>query len=101
MKSPNGLDFIRNLMPPVDDWENETWYEAVLEKHDATVEKTDDWWWSLCWRHGTMGLNTDNEIRARKMAALFIELWLRGFAASFADHIVSGFNLWLDLQEGT
>jgi len=99
MKSPGGQDFVRGLLTPVDDWENEMWYEAVLKEHEATVEKTDKYWWSLGWRHGTMGFNTDNEIRARKMAALFIELWMRGFSASFADHIVSGFDLWLDIQE--
>ncbi len=103
VKNLGGQDFIHNLMPNVDDWKDgkcDVWdYEAVLKEHDATVEQSDEYWWSLCWRHGTMGFNTDNEVHARKMAALFIELWMRGFAASFADHIVSGFSMWLELQE--
>lgn len=103
LKSQGGQDVIRELMTDVDDWKDgkcDSWnYEAVLDANDATVEKTDEYWWSLDWRHGTMGINMDNEVHARKMASLFIELWLRGFSASFADHIVSGFGMWLDLQE--
>jgi hypothetical protein len=91
-------------MPRVDDWVDgkpDAWdYNAVLKKHEASVDRTDSWWHTLGWKHGSIGLNTEHETHARKGAALFIELWTRGFAASFADKIVDGFLSFLELQEG-
>jgi len=97
MASPKGRDFVRNLLPKADNWPE--WdYEAVLRANEATVEKDGDYWWTLGWRHGSMGINADDEVIARKSAAMFIELWLRGLTASFADNVAHGYAMWLELQ---
>jgi len=99
IQSHGGVDFVRKLLPKVDNWPD--WdYEAVLEKHKATVEKGDHYWWYLGWRHGSLGLNVDDEVIARKSAAVFIELFQRGFVCSFADNLAHGFAMWLELQAG-
>ncbi len=105
LKSPGGVKFVRSLMPTLDDWVDgkpDAWdYEAVLVAHDAKVVecKPVDHGWSLGWRHGSMHIGAGSEIHAKKAAALFIEIWLRGVAASFADKIVTGFILWLEWSE--
>ncbi len=105
LKNPKGVDFVRNLMPKLDDWidgKPDAWdYEAVLAAHDATVVECEpvNHGWSLGWRHGSMHVQAGSEIHARKAAALFIELWLRGVSASFGDQIMTGFILNLEFQE--
>jgi len=97
LESPKGQDFVRQRLPTLDNWPE--WdYEAVLRKNEATVEKDGDYWYAMGWRHGGMGINADDEVIARKSAALFIELWLRGLTASFADNVAHGFAMWLELQ---
>jgi len=97
LESPKGQDFVRNLLPKMDNWPE--WdHEAVLRENEATVEKDGDYWYAMGWRHGGMGINADDETIARKSAALFISLWLRGFTASFADNVAHGFAMWLELQ---
>jgi hypothetical protein len=91
-------DTFRHLCPPLDNWPE--WdYEAVLRDNEATVGQAGEYWWTLGWRHGSMGINADDEIIARKSAAMFIELWLRGVTASFADNIAHGYAMWLELQD--
>ena len=97
LESPKGQDFVRNLLPKLDNWPE--WdYEAVLKKHEITVEQGRKYWWPMSWRHGSIGLNTDDEVIARKCAALFAELFLRGVTCSFADNLAHGFAMWLELQ---
>jgi hypothetical protein len=97
LKSPKGLAFVRRQMPLIDNWPD--WdYEAVLTEHAATVSRSDEYWWTLSWRHGSMGINANDEVIARKSAAVFIELFNRGFSCSFADNLAHGFAMWLELQ---
>lgn len=95
----------------LDDWVDgmpDAWdYEAVLREHVVTVEDLgvdlDDPLThnghQLCWKNGFMHISTCNEVHARKAAALFIELWLRGVSASFADKLMDGFLCHLELQD--
>jgi hypothetical protein len=89
------------LMHSLDDWVDgnpDAWdYEAVLKAHEARVVHEDQYdTWSLVWEHGTMsiGLSLGEEGLARRTAALFIELWLRGVSASFADKLMNGYIMW-------
>jgi len=83
----------------LDDW-NDNWdYEAVLREHDVTVETLGKRGYQLCWKQGFMHVPTDNEIHARKAAALFVELWLRGVSASFADKLMDGYLSHLEIQD--
>jgi hypothetical protein len=43
-----------------------------------------------------MHVPTDNEVHARKAAALFIELNMRFVSASFADKIMDGYLFYLE-----
>ncbi len=97
LASPKGQDFVRNLFPKIDNWPE--WdYEAVLRENEVEVVWHRDYWYSMGWRHGSMGINADDETIARKSAAIFVSLWLRGFSCSFADNISHGFAMWLELQ---
>lgn len=105
LKSPKGVQFIRDAMPKLDDWvdgDPDAWdYDAVLRNYDVKVERAVpvDHGYSLCWKHGTMGIGTGEETHARKAAALFVELWLRGVSASFADKLMDGFLFYTEFQE--
>lgn len=55
--------------------------------------------WSLSWAHGFMAIPTDNETHAKKAAALFVELWLRGVSAQFADNLVDGYLSFMERQD--
>jgi len=99
MQSPKGQDFVRRKhLPKIDNWPE--WdYEAVLRENEVEVEKAGKYWYTLGWRHGSVSINADNEIIARKSAAMFISLFLRGFTCSFADNIAHGYAMWLELQD--
>ena len=98
MRSPKGQDFVQKCMPTLNNWPD--WdHEAVLSKHAITVEQDGEYWWSMNWRHGNMGFNVDDEVIARQCSALFAELFLRNFAASFADNVAHGYAMWLELQD--
>jgi hypothetical protein len=98
LQSQNGRDFVRKRMPTLDNWPD--WdYEAVLSKHEITVEQTDEYWWNMSWRYGGNGFNVDDEVIARQVSALFAELFLRNFSASFADNVTHGYAMWLELQD--
>jgi hypothetical protein len=79
----------------LDDWVDgvpDSWdYEGVLASNEVNVERLEG-------RHGIRGFQvpTDNEEHARKAAALFVELYLRGVSASFADKIMDGFLFYLE-----
>ena len=79
----------------LDDWFDGTpdaWdYEAVLREHKVIVVKLYRRGYQLCWREGFMHIPTNNGVHARKAAALFVELWLRGVSASFADKLMDGY----------
>ena len=92
----------------LDDWVDgkpDAWdYEKVLERNLVTVEKLrggpcHGGGFALTWSQGCMNVPTDNEEHARKAAALFVELWLRGVSASFADKLMDGFLSYLEIQE--
>lgn len=95
----------------LDDWVDgvpDAWdYEAVLSKYgvevtDLGVDEEDvptHNGHSLSWKNGFMHVPTDDETHAKKAAALFIELWLRGVSASFADELMDGYLSNLELQD--
>jgi hypothetical protein len=103
LRSAKGVEHIRSLMPKLDDWVDgvpDAWdYEAVLRDHKVNVQKS-ECGHNLLWHQGTMHIGTDNETHALKAAALFIELWLRGVSASFADKLMDGFLFYLEAQDG-
>ena len=98
LKSPKGQDFVRQHLPRLDNWPE--WdYEAVLRENEVSVVRAGDYWYGLGWRHGSESINADNEVIARKSAAVFVSLWLCGVTASFADNLAHGFAMWLELQD--
>lgn len=83
-------------------------YEEILKAAEATVEYSDEFvdgndkvthlpefgHWSLCWKHGFIGFDAiekDNEVDAKKAAALFIYLWSKGVRASIADRAAEAY----------
>ncbi len=93
---------LRDCIPLLDDWVDgkpDSWdYETVLKENNVTVElDTVDWY--LCWVHGAIQLGKTTEVNARKSAALFVSLWLRAIAAPFANHIMQGYLMWLEVQD--
>jgi len=107
----------RSDYPPLDDWKDGTpdaWdYEAVLKENGVVVEWCDTLidgegkehpadefaGWGFCWKHGAIHIGRTTEIIARKAAALFVSLWLRGVSASFCDKIMAGLIWFWELQE--
>jgi hypothetical protein len=100
-----------NCLPKLDDWADgkpDAWdYDAVLRDNGVVVadgngnehragEFAD---WGFCWKHGAIHIGRTTEIIARKAAALFVSLWLRGVSASFCDKIMSGMIWFWELQE--
>ncbi len=81
----------------LDDWLDAWDYVAVLKGYEVTVEKS-VYGYQLCWREGFMHIPTDDEVHAHKAAALFVELWLRGVSATFADKLMDGYLSHLELQ---
>jgi len=82
----------------LEDWVDgvpDAWdYEAVLRDHNVRVIfEGDGEGWSLCWDQGVMhiGLAHVDQDLARRAAALFVELWLRGVSASFADKLMDAY----------
>ena len=106
-----------NCLPPLDDWNDgkpDAWdYEAVLKENGVTVEWCDTLvdgngnehragefaGWSFYWKHGAIHIGQTTEIIARKAAALFVSLWLRGVSASFCDKIIPGKIWFWELRE--
>ena len=106
-----------NCLPPLDDWKDgkpDAWdYEAVLKENGVTVEWCDELidgngnkhrageiaGWGFYWKHGAIHIGRCSEQIARKAAALFVSLWLRGVSASFCDKIMSGMIWFWELQE--
>ena len=119
IKSPNGWEFVRKLIPKLDDWVDghpDAWdYNKVLSDNIVVVEWCDQvidgcgtvhragQWagWSMCWEHGVIFIGPVSETIARKAAALFVSLWLRGVSASFADKLMAGFIWYLELEVNT
>ena len=117
MKSPKAWDFMRQYIPKLDDWADghpDAWdYEAVLRDNRVTVEwsrelidgenhihPAGEWaGWGFYWKHGAIHIGQCVEKVARKAAALFVSLWLRGVSASFCDKIMSGMIWYWELQE--
>ena len=105
--------------PLLDDWVEtvpDAWdYEAVLRDNEVRVEwddgtlvdsegqvlpdKCDLTGWRFVWQYGTMLLCQGDETIARKAAALFVSLWLRGISASFCDKLTTGY-IWHLRMEG-
>jgi hypothetical protein len=89
----------------LDDWVDgvpDAWdYEAVLREQmvDVSVNMGSCNGFSLVWRQGCMHIPTNNPIHAKKAAALFVELWLRGVSASFADKLMDGYLSHLEAQD--
>jgi len=117
LQSPGGQKQARNKMPLLDDWVDghpDAWdYEAVLTENEVVVEwsntsvdgkgvvTNDDYaGWSFSWKPGDCFIGETTEEIARKAAALFVSLWLRGVSASFAEKLLDGFIVFLERQEG-
>lgn len=90
---------MRSLPHVLDDWVDghpDAWdYVAVLFDHGAHMSFDLTYGWSMSWEHGTIGVGlprAEYEL-ARKGAAVFIEMWLRGVSASFAVKLMEGFIL--------
>ena len=106
-----------NCLPPLDDWVDghpDAWdFEAVLNENGVVVEWCDTLvdgngnehragefaGWGFLWKHGAIHIGQCSEQIARKAAALFVSLWLRGVSASFCDKIMSGMIWFWELQE--
>ena len=105
-------------LPLLDDWADgkpDAWdYEAVLRDHEVTVEWCDKltsdgetfeqappdlYGWGFYWKHDSIHIGHCVEKVARKAAALFVSLWLRGVSASFCDKIMSSMVWFWELQE--
>jgi hypothetical protein len=118
LKSPGGQKVVRDLLPKLDDWVDghpDAWnYDGVLAENEVTVEWCGDVvdgegakspagefaGWSMAWKHGCMSIGQTTEVIARKAAAMFVSLWLRGVSASFADKLMDGYITFLERQEG-
>jgi hypothetical protein len=106
--------------PVLDDWTDDgpdSWdYEAVLRDSEVTVAWGDKLvdgegnvsecppglcGWDMSWNQGCIYIGHTTEIIARKAAALFVSLWLRGVSASFADKLMDGYIVFLERQEST
>lgn len=109
LKLPGAPAALRKFLS-LDDWVDgvpDAWdYNAVLAEHEAELVWDDEEprflsGWTLTWEHGCMFIGRTSEVNARKAAALFISLWLRGVSASFADKLMEGYLSWLECQEQT
>jgi hypothetical protein len=108
----------RRVDGTLDDWKDgqpDAWdYEAVLRECGVTVEwcrqvssdgetfteaPPDLCGWGLDWKHGFIRIGQTTEQIARKAAALFVSLWLRGVSASFCDKLMDGFITYLERQD--
>ena len=97
--------------PPLDDWKDDhpdAWdYDAVLKENGVVVvdgngnkHRAGEFaGWGFYWKHGAIHIGRTDKIIARKAAALFVSLWLRGVSASFCDKIMSGMVWFLESQE--
>jgi hypothetical protein len=108
-----GQTVVRQMLPLLDDWD--VWdYEAVLRENDVSIEwchqitsdgvtyteaPPDLCGWGFSWKHGCIHIGHNTETIARKAAALFVSLWLRGFSASFADKLMDEYIVYLQRQE--
>lgn len=120
LKSPGGQEYVHKHLPKLDDWVDgkpDGWdYEAVLRDNKIIVEwshqLTSDGvtfteappnlcGWGFYWKHGTIYIGQTTETNARKAAALFVSLWLRGVSASFCDKLMETFIVYLERQEAT
>jgi hypothetical protein len=79
---------------------------AIVERCDTLVDgngnehrASEFAGWELYWKHGAIHIGQCSEQIARKAAALFVSLWLRGVSASFCDKIMSGMIWFWELQE--
>jgi hypothetical protein len=117
LKHAAGRENLRRLLPVLDDWKDDkpnAWdYEAVLRDNEVTVEWCGtlvdgdgrEWpagelaGWGFYWKHGAIHIGQTTEVIARKAAALFVSLWLRGVSASFCDKLMDGFIGFLERQE--
>lgn len=104
----------------LDDWKDgqpDAWdYEKVLADNGVIVEWShqltsdgvifteappDLCGWGFYWVHGAIHIGQTSEKIARKAAALFVSLWLRGVSASFCDKLMDGFIIFLERQAWT
>ena len=119
LKSPKAWDFVRQHIPKLDDWvdghPDARDYDTVLREKEVIVEWCDTLvdgngnehragefaGWGFYWKHGAIHIGQCSERIARKAAALFVSLWLRGVSASFCDKLMDGFIVFLERQENT
>jgi hypothetical protein len=90
--------------PLLDDWVDghpDAWdYDSVLRDTGAGVFWYNDVGWNLHWIHGTIRIGHVSEVYARKAAAMFVSLWLRGVSASFANKLMEGYLMRLSYADG-
>ena len=111
---------LQGSLPILDDWaagQPDAWdYEAVLREYEVTVEwnhqvtsdgetfteaPPDLCGWGFYWKYGAIHIGQTTRLIARKAAALFVSLWLRGVSASFCDKLMDGYICFLERQEET
>lgn len=118
LQSPKALEVVRQFLPPLDDWTNGkpgwdheavlhqygvkvVWADTVIDEQGNEKPAPDYIGWSLSWKHGCIHIGRTSEVIARKAAALFVSLWLRGVSASFCDKLMDGYIEHLERQEAT
>jgi hypothetical protein len=112
------MDFVRRHLPPLGDWkdgepgawdcdavlrDNEVvveWCDTLIDFSGNTYPAGDHAMWNFYWSHGCIGIGRTTEEIARKAAALFVSLWLRGVSASLCDKLMAGYIDLLKREEG-
>lgn len=101
----------QRIDPVIDDWDFD--YEKILTENEVQVEWSDIVvdneghefhepsiaGWGFLWKYDAIHIGKTTEEFARKGAALFISLWLRGFSASLCCRLMEGWISHLELQE--
>lgn len=85
---------MKRCLPPLDDW------VGLVDGNGNEHRAGEFAGWGFYWKYGAIHIGRTTEIIARKAAALFVSLWLRGLSASFSDKIMSGMIWFWELQEG-
>ena len=75
------------------------WYDTLVDGNGNEHRAGEFAGWGFHWKHGAIHIGRTTEIIARKAAALFVSLWLRGVSASFCDKIMSAMVWFWQLQE--
>ena len=70
----------------------------VLKDNDVKIE-LDGKDYYLSWANGAIRIGQTSEVRARRAAAFFVSLWLRGTSASIANQQMKDYLMELEQNE--